>query len=937
MRFGLNSGPVIVGSIGDDLRMDYTAVGDTTNLANRMESIAKPGSVLVAENTFRLIKSYFELEPLGPMPVKGKERAQNAYALTDSSQVQTRFEAAISKGLVRFVGRLNSMGTLRNTWDRATEGFGQVLGIMGEPGVGKSRLMLQFISTLFDEDFNYLQGRCLPHGRTIAYLPFLDILKSFFMIKKEQSDSEIKKNLKERITALNKGFSPTTLSAVQQLLSLEIDDASWQDLEPMQRRKHIFDALNSLLTSLSDEKPLIIVVDDLQWIDRTSEEFLSSFLDRMSRKPILLVLLYRPEYKHSWQNKSHYSKLGLGQLTKKSSAKLISAILEEGVVSDDLEQLILTQSAGNPLFIEEFIYTLLENNYIERKNSHIVLHPGFDRIKVPDTIHGVVSDRIDKLDVHLKRILQVASVIGHDFGYRILQTATGMGEELKTFLDDLQSLEFIYQKKIYPELEYMFKHALVQEVAFNSLLLRRRIEIHAKIGFTIEYLYPEKLDEFYEILAHHYASGQYFPKAYRYLKLSGKKAVANYSHSEAFSFFRKALKIFDELPDAQKTSEKTHDIYNLMRLPIAMLGYPKGSLKILEAGAEIAKQVGDQKLLARFYNNISILHTARGDSRLSIANNEKSFNEANKIEDIEMMAPVALSLSYAYASTCQYGKIIRISLTIIELIEKSGRESEFFNTPFNLYSFILGLCGTSMGIRGDFKKGKYMSEKGLNHATKIGHATTLAFTELQRASLLVLTGDGKAAIPHCRSSIKHSEDTEWPTILSQAWSVLGFSNYLIGDLKQARKFVVRGMKIQKDSGIEAMLSMHYWMYSRILFASGNLEEALRFTEKTLNLSERNSEKRYEGLSKILIGKILGYKRKYKKGEQFILEGYHILKELSARPAMAQSFLDLGELYINSGEMGNALKYLQKAKSMFEEMELDYWSAKVHDSLKGLQA
>jgi predicted ATPase len=196
------------------------------------------------------------------------------------------------------------------------------------------------------------------------------------------------------------------------------------------------------------------------------------------------------------------------------------------VVSDDLEQLILTQSAGNPLFIEEFIYTLLENNYIERKNSHIVLHPGFDRIKVPDTIHGIVSDRIDKLDVHLKRILQVASVIGHDFGYRILQTATGMGEELKTFLDDLQSLEFIYQKKIYPELEYMFKHALVQEVAFNSLLLRRRIEIHAKIGFTIEYLYPEKLDEFYEILAHHYASGQYFPKAYQYLKLSGKKAVA---------------------------------------------------------------------------------------------------------------------------------------------------------------------------------------------------------------------------------------------------------------------------------------------------------------------------------------------------------------------------------------------------------------------------
>jgi predicted ATPase/class 3 adenylate cyclase len=939
MRFGLNSGPVIVGSIGDDLRMDYTAVGDTTNLAKRMESIATPGSVILAENTFRLVKSYFELEALGPVSIKGKESAQYAYALTDSSKVQTRFEESISKGLVRFVGRINSMGTLRNTWDRATDGFGQVLGIMGEPGVGKSRLLFQFISTLFSEDLNYLQGRCLPHGRSIAYLPFLDILKSFFMIKKGQSDSEIKKNIKEKVTTLNKEFSPTILSAIQQLLSLEIDNESWQNLEPVQRRKYIFDALNSLLIRLSEEKPLIIVVDDLQWIDRTSVEFLSNFIDRISRKPILLVLIYRPEYEHLWQNKPHYNELGLDQLTKESSAQLISAILEEGSVSVELEQFILTQSAGNPLFIEEFIFTLLENNYIERKNNQIVLNPIFDPVKIPDTIHGIVSDRIDKLDVHLKRILQVASVIGHDFGYRILQTATGMGKELKTFLDDLQSLEFIYQKKIYPELEYIFKHALVQEVAYNCLLLRRRVEIHAKIGFTIEYLYPDKLDEFYEILAHHYASGKYSPKAYQYLKLSGKKAEANYSHSEAFNFYRKALKIFDKLPDAQKNNEEKLDIYNLMRLPIAMLGYPEGSLRILEAGAEIAKQVGDQKSLARFYNNMSILHTARGDSLLSIANSEKSFQEAQKIEDIEMMAPVALSLSYAYASTCQYSKLIEISLTIIELIEKTGRESEFFNTPFNLYSFILGLCGTTMGIRGDFRKGKSISEKGLNHAIKIGHATTLAFAELQRACLLVLRGDGRAAIPHCRNSIKHSQDTEWPTILSQAWTMLGYSNYLIGDLEQARKFVAEGMKIQEDSGIEAMLSMHYWIYSLVLFSSGELEDALRCTEKTLDLSKEHNEKRYEGLSKILIGRILGNKKKerYKEGEQFILEGYQILKELSARPAMAQSFLDLGELYINSGEMDQALQHLEKAKSMFEEMEMDYWSAKVHDSLKGLHA
>ncbi len=935
MRLGINSGLVIVGSIGDDLRMDYTAVGDTTNLAKRMESIAKPGNIVVAENTYHLIKPYFKLEALGPENIKGKVKSQYVYSLIDSNKVQTRFEAAMSRGLVRFVGRTNSMGTLRNSWNRATEGFGQVLGIMGEPGIGKTRLMLQFISTLIDEDFHCLQGRCLPHGRSIAYLPFVDILKSYFTHKEWQSVSDISKKIKTKIALLNKEFSPTITSAFQQLLSLEIDDGSWHDLEPQLRRKYIFEALKNLLIWLSKEKPLIIVVEDLQWVDRTSEEFLNYFIDLMYPHPIFLVLLYRPEYTHTWNNKSHYSKLGLGQMTRKSSGKLISAILEDGSVSVELEQLILKQSAGNPLFIEEFVYHLLENSYIERKNNQIVLNPKFDRTKIPDTIQGIVSDRMDKLNVHQKRILQVASVIGYDFGYRLLQAVTGMGVELKSFIDNLQSLEFIFQKVLFPELEYTFKHALVQDVAYNSLLLKRRREIHAKIGSNIESLYADKLHEFYETLAHHYSCGKDFQKAYHYLKLSGKKAEANFSHLEAFNFFKKALKILDNLPDtAEKNNEKL-EIHHLMRLPIAMLGYPAGSLRLLEAGVKIAEELGDQKSLARLYNNMSILHTARGNSLLSIANSERSFQEAKKIEDIEMMALVALSLCYAYASTCQYSKLIEFSLTIADLIEKTGRESEFFNTPFNLYAFILGLCGTTMGIRGDFRMGKSVSEKGLNHAIKIGHATTLAFTELQHASLLVLRGDGRAAIPHCQNSIKHSEDTEWPTILSQAWSVLGYANYLIGDVEQAHTFVSKGLKIQEDSGIEAMLSMHYWIYSLVLFASGELEDALRCTEKTLELSIKNNEKRYEGLSKILFGRILGSKNKekYEDGEQFIFEGYQILEELRARPAIAQSFLDLGELYINSGQMDKALKNLEKAKSMFKEMGMEYWIAKAHQFLK----
>jgi len=936
MRFGINSGLVMVGAIGNDLRMDYTADGDITNVANRLESLAEPGSVLVSENTYRLIKAYFKLEALGPVRLKGKEEPQHAYLLIDSSAVKTRFEEAVLRGLVRFVGRRNTMATLRAIWNKAAEGYGQVMGIMGEPGVGKSRLMLEFKRSLADKAVHFLEGRCLSHGGSIAYLPFLDILKSLFSIKEGQDDAESTRKIEARISFMDQAAFPFMLSAFQHVLSLEVNHASWHLTEPKEKRHHIFEALKWLFIRMSEERPLIIVIDDLQWMDKTSEEFLTYFIDGLSRNRILLVLLYRPEYSHPWEKKSHYCKIGLSQLTKRSSLELISAVLQEGAVEPELEQLILEQSAGNPLFIEELIYSLLENQAIEKKNGRFALARRLDGLKVPDTIHGIVAARLDRLDDALKQIMQAASVIGNDFGYRILRTIAGLGEELKFHLDKLQSLELIYEKKLFPELEYTFKHALFQEVAYSSLLLKRRMELHIRVGLALEFLYGDRLDEFYETLAYHFFSGEDYAKAYKYLKLAGMKAEANFSHVEAFHFFEKALRVSDKLSKEEAETEKL-EIYNLMRRPIAMLGYPKESLEILTKGIEIAEALGDQKSLSGFHNDMAVLYTARGDSLLSIAHSEKSFQEAAKIEDIEMMAPLVLPLCYAYVTSCQYGKLIDVSSRMARLIERLGRQSDFFNTIFNLYSFLLGLWGMGLGMQGDFVKAKRVTEKGLNHAIQCGHKMTLAFNELQHANVFVLQGDGRTPIPHCENSIKHSEDIGWLTISCQAWTVLGYAHCLLGDLDRAREFVCKGLKTQEDAGIEAMLSLHYVIFTMVLFGQGDLEGALRAAEKALALSLKNKERRYEGLSKVWIGKIQGSRAKaqYKEGEERILEGYDILKELSLRPAMAQGHFHLGELYGNSGENGKAVEELRRAETMFEEMAMDYWTAKAREALRGL--
>jgi class 3 adenylate cyclase len=503
MRIGLNSGPVIVGSIGDDLRMDYTAVGDTTNLAARMEGMANPGTILGTDHTHKLAQDFFQFESLGKVEVKGKEEPVDAFELKKASEVETRIEAAAAKGLTKFTGRKNSMAALMEAYDKAKSGSGQVVGIVGEAGVGKSRLLIELRNKLAKEEYTYLEGRCLHYGGSMAYLPIHDILKSYFDIKEEDQEDIIKKKLADKILQFEKRLK-SALPSFQAILSLKVEDDAYLQLEPAVKKIRTFEAIRDLLVCESENKPVVFVVEDLHWIDSISEEFLNYLIDWLAGTHILLILLYRPEYTHQWGSRSYYSKIGMDQLTTKSSAQLVQNILEGGDVVPELKELILNRAGGNPLFVEELTHSLLENGTIQKKNHQYVLTSNASDIHVPETIQGIIAARMDRIEDSLKRIMQVASVIGREFAYRILQTIMGMREELKSSLINLQGLELIYEKSLFPELEYIFKHALTREVAYNSLLQKRRKEIHEKIGGAIEALYPGRLEEYYELLAYHY-------------------------------------------------------------------------------------------------------------------------------------------------------------------------------------------------------------------------------------------------------------------------------------------------------------------------------------------------------------------------------------------------------------------------------------------------
>jgi predicted ATPase len=535
--------------------------------------------------------------------VKGKTEHQEIFELLSTGDVDTRIAASVAKVLTQFVGRKYAIRSLVNAYNKARTGSGQVVGVVGDAGVGKSRLLLEFRNQLCRDEFTYFEGQCLPFGGTMAYLPVLDILRSYFNIKEGDLESLIKKNVKTRILKLDDKLH-RVLAPFYDLLSLDVEDSAYEELEPRQKREMIFEAIRDLVICESHKKPLIIVVEDLHWIDKTSEEFLDYLIGWLTDERILLLLLYRTEYKHPWGSKSNYNRVGLGQLTSESSAELIRSILPDGKAVKQLEGFILEWTSGNPLFIEELIQTMLENGSIQCEEGRCLLLKNATEIQVPDTIEGIIAARMDRLADDIKRTMQVASVIGRDFAFRILEAITEMKKGLNSYLLNLQDLEFIYEKSLFPELEYVFKHALTQEVAYNSLLQQRRRQIHENIGRAIEALYPDRIEEFYEILAHHYSKSNNFEKAYQFLKLSGDKVMGNYSASEAFSYYKDAMVALEKFPESEENKQKLLDIIHKIMVPTIVLGFPEDSLSILHTGERIATAVDDKKSQIRFYSNL---------------------------------------------------------------------------------------------------------------------------------------------------------------------------------------------------------------------------------------------------------------------------------------------------------------------------------------------
>ena len=542
MRIGLNSGPVIVGAIGDDLRMDYTAVGDTTNLAARVEQHTKPGQVFLSLETKNIIRDYFESEAMGEMTLKGKSQPQAIYRLvSEYPHVRNRFEAGLVRGVTELVGRRREISELHTAFDKVKSGEAQIVDVVGEAGIGKSRLAYEFRESL-GEEARFLTGLCVQYGGSINFLPVIDIVKAAFGIDRDMTEEEACRKIDVRSTDELARMIPFYRS----LLSLKVEDPKFESLQPEGKKYGTFEAVKDLLISMSKEKPLVIFAEDVHWIDKISEEFFTFFSRCINEHRIMMLSAYRPEGTPPWAQGIHYQRLGLKTLSSKSSAHLVHNILGGLPLETALEQKIVKKTRGNPFFVEEIVRELLERGDIAKTEDQYVSAQPIGQLQIPNTVQAVLAARMDRLSEELKHTMQVASVIGRDFAFKILKTVLELGDELRGHLTNLVGLEILYEKALFPELEYIFKHALTQEVAYDSLLKQRRRVIHGHIAQVVEELYSEQLDESYELLAHHYERSGNAEKAVHYLILAGEKSNQQNAVQSAFDFFRRALKLADE-------------------------------------------------------------------------------------------------------------------------------------------------------------------------------------------------------------------------------------------------------------------------------------------------------------------------------------------------------------------------------------------------------
>ncbi len=568
VRMGLNSGEVVVGTIGDDLKMVYTAHGNTVGLGQRMEQLATPDQVYLTENSAKLVSGFFRLRDLGPFELKGVSAPIQVYELEGVGALHTPLEVSRSRGFSRFVGRLDEMAALEAALARAIGGSAQVVGIVGEPGVGKSRLCFEFLERCRARGLSIFQAHGVPHGKAIPLLPMLELFRSFFGITEQDSDQAAREKIAGRYVLLDESLREV-LPLVFDLLGVSDPERPAPPMDPDSRQRQLAAMVKRVTQMWGRRQPGVTFLEDLHWFDGGSEGFLEPIVEALPGTQWLVLLNFRPEYHASWMQKSYYQQLPLLPLGPEAIAELLRDLLGGDPSLAVLGERIRERTGGNPFFIEEVVQALAETGRLAGAKGAYRLVGSAAELRLPATVQAVLAARIDRLAEREKQVLQTAAVIGREFTEPVLRRVVELPEvDLAAALQKLASAEFIYEEALYPEAQYTFKHALTREVAYNSLLNERRLTLHEHVAEAIAAIFEGRLEEHLSELAHHYTHSRNTRKAIEYSQRAGEHAVELSANAEAITHLTTALELLETLPDSPERVEQELALQMTLAVPL---------------------------------------------------------------------------------------------------------------------------------------------------------------------------------------------------------------------------------------------------------------------------------------------------------------------------------------------------------------------------------
>ena len=924
VRIGLNSGDVVVRAIRNDLHMDYTAVGQTTHLAARMEQIADPGTILITGSTLSLAEGFVDVNPLGPTPVKGLEAPVDVFELKAASAVRSRLSAAAARGLTRFVGRDVEIDLLRRSLERAGAGHGQVVAVIGEPGVGKSRLFYELTHSHRTRGWLIVESGSVSYGKATPYLPVIDLLRTYFGVENRDDPRRVRERIVGKILTLDRGLEPD-LPALLALLDVPVDDVAWQGADAVKRRQRTLDAIKRVLFAEAHVQPVLLIVEDLHWIDTETQALLDSLIESLPTVPVLLLVNYRPEFTHGWGSKTYYSQIRLDALGGESVDDLLEALIGREPVLEPLKRTLVARTAGNPFFIEESVRTLVETGALTGERGAYQPTQAMHTMQVPVTVQAILAARIDRLPPEAKALLQTAAVVGKDVPFVLLDAVADMDDgELRRALAHLQSSEFLYEVRLFPDHEYTFKHALTHDVAYAGVLQDRRRELHARIVAAIEALHGDRLTEHVERLAHHAFRGEEWQKAVRFLREAGAKALARSANREATASFRHALDALTRLPRGRETTELAIDLrldlYNAL-VPLDELRSLLGDLREAET---LAEALGDHRRLGLARLHISHVLILIDDTRASVRLAQDVVTIAEELGDETMASRARLWLGCGSYALGQHR-------AAVEFVRKST-----LPTPGDSRRFVRqsGYLAMFLAELGEFSEAERAAEITITSPlTTPERPWNFANACWQIAWFWCSRGDFDRATPLAERAVSIARQWSFRRSFGTAASLLGHIYALSGRVANGVELLEEGVREADTFEATWLRCPRLRFLGEAYLLAGRLEQARQIADDAISLARDRHERGFEAWILRLVAEIAGANGQLDDANAFYQGALALATDLEMRPLVAHCHVGLAKLCRRMGKHPQAQEHSNTATAMYREMAMTYWLEKAEAALE----